>query len=110
MHGFREKPVETFQQPPPPRLPGQLVLGLGDKHPTPRAIVEQSLALELGIGAGDRVGIDHQIARKLAHRRQLLVRLQIAASDRLAHLLHQLLVNRQSARAVDFILHESHLD
>ena len=105
VHGLREEPVETLEQPPPPRIPGQLVLRLGDEHPAPGTIGEQALALELGVGPGDRVGIDHQIARKLAHRGQLLVRLQVAAGDRLAHLLHQLLVDRQPARTVDFILH-----
>ena len=71
--------------------------------------LSHALCLQLTVSPRHRVGIDHQIARELAHRRQLNFRLEVAASDRFANLLHQLLIDRQAARAGDFILHDGTL-
>ena len=46
-------------------------------------------------------------SRKLPHRGQLVVRLQVAPGNRFPYLLHQLLVNRKPACTVDFILHDA---
>ena len=105
VHRFGQELVDDLEQPPAAGVFLELDPGPGDEHAAAGPIVDDTVALELGIRPRHGVGVDHQVARELAHRGQLLVGPQVAPGHCLADLLHQLLVNRQPAGTLYSKLH-----
>ena len=61
--------------------------------------------LELAVRARHRIRIDDELFGERADRRQLLIRHEHAGGDEVAHLVHDLLVNRQAVIGRNVDLH-----
>ena len=72
----------------------------GDERAGAVAQLDDALVLELAVGLGDGVRVDHELLRERADARQLLARAQRAGFDAVLHLLHQLEVDGHAGRGV----------
>ena len=64
------------------------------------AQLDHAFVLELAVGLGDRVGIDHELLRERPDAGQLIARPQRARFDGVLHLLHQLQVDGHARRGM----------
>ena len=73
----------------------------------PRKDFDDPLALQLGIGLGDRIAIEAQFLGQRPDGRQGLTRSQGARRRRVADLIHQLSINRFAGFEIDLEQHSS---
>src|SRR6516164_6242482 len=71
-------------------------------HKRSRAVpkLDDAFVLELAVGLGHSVRVDHELLRERADARQLLARTQRAGFDAVLHLLHQLEIEGHAGRGV----------
>ena len=72
----------------------------GDEGAGAMAQLDHALVLELAVGLGDGVRVDHELLRQRPDARQLLARPQRAGFDAVLHLLHQLEVDGNARRGI----------
>ena len=87
------------------RLPGAKLVGqllrprvAGDERAGAVAQLDDAFVLELAVGLGHGVRVDHELLRQRADAGQLLARPQRAGFDGVLHLLHQLEVDGNAGR------------
>ena len=72
-----------------------------DKRSDTAPRLEDAVALELGVDACDRVGVDLELDGQLPHRRQLIAGAQAAGGNRRAQAAIELCVDRGAIPCVD---------
>jgi hypothetical protein len=105
MDGFGEEAVDKGGEAAFAGLIGEFRLPRGNEYSQAGTGVEHSLAFELGVRAGDRVRVHHQVFRELADRRESIAGLDAAAGDGLANLLDELAVNGRSGGGIALKFH-----
>ena len=75
--------------------------GRGNKGPMTPAHAHQPVVLQLAVCLSHGVRVDAQIGRHLTHRRESVVRPQVAERDRASNLIDDLDIDRAPAAGID---------
>ena len=107
-HRLADGRIHQRLQPPPALLAREHLAFAGDEHPAAGPGFDQPFPRQVGVGAGDGVGIDDQPLRQRANARQLVAHRQLAGGDRQAHLIGDLFVDRRVRPGVDVEVNHRH--
>src|SRR5262245_58951131 len=105
MDGLGQKTVDEAGQPVFSGAAGEVGFWLGDEDAEAGAGVEDAIAFELGVDAGDGVGIDDELTGQITDAGEALVGLETPAGDGFADLGDELAVDGGAAGWFDAEFH-----